>query len=725
MNTQFHANGFTRFVIVCLLATLFLLAGCGRGEEASSGGSAASEQPVKSQALSKAGQLTGTWFRMTEGDLFGIEFLKDNQALVTLEVQAALRGSSGIMVSYSVLEGGRLSLTIPDGETIIYDASLAGDQLELRSQRGVRATEVQKFRRLKPGQTLAQAFEEEKVAKAMARKMRVEALDKFFSQPGLVLGVRDLQPDSPPMLALILGESATGMPAGTQPSGGFSGKAVHDDNPPVLARIEGSLVENQRTGDVQLNVQLGQQLEPATNHPSATQGQFVLQISGDNLRPQILGKVSYGPGREFELELRPDQKMHAQIVKKFEEEKARVAALQESINSLLKDYALLSGRSASPMQHEPNGSSDQILLLRDERSGNLGGEITVTNNHTGGVQILPISLASVMVEGDKTLLVLEAIGRQYTLERDPATGQFTGYWAQGINLPGYATTLELTEALDRAAFQERLDAQRKALARISPEDVFQGFIPHWPNREPNPVSLKLNRDQNGEIHASAFYPMFKSTVTLKGQVRESASGPFIELRFLDIPASPDARIATNMLSMQIRNQIWELRAGDGGSSSQLAGRLKLGGSGSFELRRRDENWQALQRALYNEALNDGSRFVMVHPDPGRMEPSYIELKLDAASQRVSGRYLNTGVRMAGVTDMRRAVSGDLRDMDGWLVLHLVMEQPVGASYRGTDEMDLVVRRHEEKILLNGVEYPTPTGRHSPRIDYVELAQARP
>ncbi|WP_305042826.1 hypothetical protein [Geoalkalibacter sp.] len=724
MNTQFHANGFTRIAIVCLLALLLLLAGCGRSEETSPGGSAASDQPVKGQALSKAGQITGIWFRMTEGDLFGIEFLKDNKALVTLEVQVALRGSSGIMVSYNILEGGRLSLTTPDGETIIYDTSLAGDQLELRSQRGVQATEVQRFRRLKPGQTLAQAFEEEKVAKALARKKRIEALDAFFSQPGLVLGVRDPQPTSPPMLALILGETDTGMPAGSQPSGGFSGKAVHDNSPPVLARIEGALVEN-RTGDFQLNVQLGQQLEPVTTRPSATQGQFVLEISGDDKRPQIAGRVSYGQGRDFELELRQDQKMHAQIVKKFKDEKMRVAALQESINSLLKDYALLSGRSASPLQHEPNGSSDQILLLRDERSGNLGGEITVTNNHTGSLQILPISRASIMVEGDKALLLLEAIGRQYTLERDSATGQFTGYWAQGINLPGYAATLELAEALDRAALNERLDAQRKALARISPEDVFQGFIPHWPNREPNPVSLKLNIDQSGAVQASAFYPMFKSTVTFKGQVRESASGPFIELRFLDIPASPGARISTNMFSMQIRNQVWELRVSDGGSSPQLAGRLKLGGSGSFELKQSDEQWQALQRTLYHEALNESRRFIMVHPDPGRREPAYIELKLDAASQRISGVYLNPGVRMTGVTDMRRAVSGDLRDMEGWLVLHLTMEQPVGARNRTTDEMDLLVRRHEDKILLNGVEYPTPTGSHSPRIDYVELAYALP
>ena len=66
---------------------------------------------------------------VNQGDFIGFEFMEDGKVLAT-PITAALTGGA-VMYDYSVLEGGRLSLMTPDGRTVLYKVTLAGDQMEL------------------------------------------------------------------------------------------------------------------------------------------------------------------------------------------------------------------------------------------------------------------------------------------------------------------------------------------------------------------------------------------------------------------------------------------------------------------------------------------------------------------------------------------------------------------------------------------------------------------
>jgi len=100
--------------------TVLTLSGCGDGSETTPSG------PLEGREISRASQLEGTWLGTTEGDFIGFEFMDDGKVLAT-PFTAALTGlSGGAMYSYSILEGGRLSLVAPNGQTQIYGVTIAG-----------------------------------------------------------------------------------------------------------------------------------------------------------------------------------------------------------------------------------------------------------------------------------------------------------------------------------------------------------------------------------------------------------------------------------------------------------------------------------------------------------------------------------------------------------------------------------------------------------------------
>ena len=106
-----------------------VLAGCGGGDD-SSGSSP--EKSLDGDELSDSGDLIGTWVYVTDGDFVGFEFMKEGKALVTPAMAAALTGlNSGMMMSYDVLDGGRLTLSAANGQTQVFHATIDGDLLEL------------------------------------------------------------------------------------------------------------------------------------------------------------------------------------------------------------------------------------------------------------------------------------------------------------------------------------------------------------------------------------------------------------------------------------------------------------------------------------------------------------------------------------------------------------------------------------------------------------------
>ena len=145
-----------------------VLSGCGGGSD-----DASDNGPLDGREVKRASQLEGTWLGVNQGDFVGFEFMDDGKVLAT-PVTAAISG--GAMYSYDVLDGGRLSLMAPNGQTIIYKVTIAGDRMELQGSMMLSSTNSQRFRRLPKGQTLEQGIEEQEKLDAAAYRDELQKL---------------------------------------------------------------------------------------------------------------------------------------------------------------------------------------------------------------------------------------------------------------------------------------------------------------------------------------------------------------------------------------------------------------------------------------------------------------------------------------------------------------------------------------------------------------------
>ena len=210
-------------LLVLFLA--FMLNACGGGGDSSSSG--ASSGPLEGRAVGRASQLEGTWLGLSEGDFIGFEFMDDGKVLAT-PFTAALAGfGGGVMYDYTILDGGRLSLMTPNGQTRVLGVTIAGDQMELTGM-AFAPNNAQRFRRLPNGQTLAQGIEAQERLDAQAYQERYDALTEYIGRTDLVMTQTTPGPNGPAAIALNLVVMGTG-------------RAWHDDAPPHLDEITATI----------------------------------------------------------------------------------------------------------------------------------------------------------------------------------------------------------------------------------------------------------------------------------------------------------------------------------------------------------------------------------------------------------------------------------------------------------------------------------------------------
>jgi hypothetical protein len=129
----------------------------GQGNPGSAATAPEATKPLKGKDLKDSDQILGGWVSAAaEEQLAGMEFLAEGKVLMSFD------GGSAAKLSYSVLEGGRLSMEEPNtGQVLIWNVKLAGEQLELSSERAG-AAEVERtskrLRRLKKDESLAAAM---------------------------------------------------------------------------------------------------------------------------------------------------------------------------------------------------------------------------------------------------------------------------------------------------------------------------------------------------------------------------------------------------------------------------------------------------------------------------------------------------------------------------------------------------------------------------------------
>lgn len=696
-------------IVMVVVVALGGSGGCGGSNASpsstSSTPSADTAKPMAGSALGDAGKLVGRWVCATDCEYDTMEFMKDGKALVG-------GAEMGFTVDYSVLDGGRLSMLLPMGMTTVYEVTIAGDQIELRGQ-GQRIGEgagPQRYRRLKSGETVAQALQAQEQAKAMAHQDRVAALEAFLKQPDLVLAFTESGAGAPPAIALDLAQAGRGP---------FNGKAWHDDKPPHLDAIASQTVVDQQNNTTQVQFQFGPQIQPTAATPQSAGGQVTLNATGDGKNLRIAGKVTVGQGgATYEMVLRSDPSLHAEIVKHFDAEIARIESLKAPITNLLKEYALLRGQSRSAnTQAQPDAA--RIVLVRDPKSGLYGCEGWSVNGGTGTVESFANAAAAVVVANDKPMLrIVCPPRREYLLQlADGSAGKLAGQWHMPGSPTGMPAQFDIVQALDPQARDQYLEAQRSALAQISTDTVFLGLtnddVIGW--QQSYPVALTLTPGAAGSFTGKVSYPSVSLTTNVIGQVQDSPFGPRLLITCTGVDQAGDKN--AQFFSANAQKEVWTLSVTDTNGPLRLIGYWQNAGLGRpVALSQSTDESRAQLREKLTRYLGKDGRFQLLQPlDPN--EQTILEFKLDAASNHVTGKPVSGGRLMGARVDMT-TFDGELKEQDAWLVLTLKQMASKGHPF----DILLLAVEDDGVLHLNGMNRKVAQPVPDHYLDFIAVTQ---
>lgn len=661
------------------------------------------------KAASSSSQFVGQWMATSEGAIETMEFGKDGKVMVSDVVTSAM-GARGMgkTLDYKVLDGGRLSMIAPDGMTITYDATVNGDQLEIRGELVISDNGMQRFRRLKAGETVQAARQAEAAVKAKAYQDRVAALNDFLKQPGLVLttGSTGMSPSIAVELPQIAG-------------GAFSGKAWHEGQPPHLDQISGQLVMDERNNKAQVRIIFGPQMEPVPLQNGG--GQAMLDVTGDAKNLKVAGKVQYGStGTPMDLVLKADAAKHDEIVKKFQAELARIEALKQPVIAAIKDFAIISGKGGAPYQGQPD-TDDYFVLVKADKPGTWRGEGTVTNPQNGQVQVFNAVTARVEVIENKAYLMIASPGRQYQLTiGDVSTGKLDGGWFMPGNPQGKGVDMKIVESADAATRAKQVDAMKLAFAKIGTDTKYYGIGIESSTlsiRLPFPIRLTLTSAAGGNVTGKIYYPSMRVTSSVAGSVVDTLAGPRLQLKTTAIDSSFDDQ--GRFFGNYILKDVWTLAIADGSTPAKLSGSFQnTNGSRNIVIEQRDDAKEAKLKQQLTELLTKGTKFV-VKTSPADNVPYAVELKLDPATGKVAGKLIEGG-RLIGL-NANSTYTGELKEQDGWTWLTTTAK-----TGNQSANSQLMLVEYEGKLRLFGyiqtfnntqAQGPAPTARADRWLDF--------
>jgi len=694
----------SRIAPIIIALSLVVLAGCpkkdssGSSDSSGSGKSSDPSKPMAGRAPTKTSQFKGVWLATTPGDHIGLEFLSDNKCLVSDVVTASLAGGtgSGQMATYDLIDGGRISFVFPTGLTKVYGITVNGDELELKGNQALSlggSGDFQRFRRLKPGQTLMDGMKEQEAIEAKQQQQRSEGVDEFLKRPGLVLTVTQPGEGAPAPIALD---------PGPVNGGNFSGKGWYDERPPHLDAIAGQVSTDKNNGTVSLAVRFGPRMQP----PAAQQsqgGQITLDVTGDPKDLHVTGKVNYG-GHPYEMVLKSDPALHDQIVKHFNDEIARTESLKKPLVDALKDYAVLNGTSGSPYPNQPKPNADQLILFRDPAVKNPGiwrVEGSSLNGQTNASEPITNAAAAIVIANDKPLLRVVSQTREYILQPS-GNGQLAGHWRSPSNPNGQPAQFTVTQALTSQERDQVFAEQRKALTQIPADTIFAGMsFEDSPLglSLPIPVSLRLIPSASGAFTGTATYPSMQCVLNMAGQVQDTPMGPRLLLKYTGIEKN-----AGNNSEFFAKNVAesgsWSLGATDA-TARKLAGQWQRPNSHRpVTLDRATDEWRNQLRTKLAETLAKSGEFYLARPADPAHEPTVLDFSIDPAANKVTAKILSGGY-MIGAKAGLTTFDGDIKDQDGFLTLDITGKS-TAKNVTWIRKPILVVYEDGGTIHLNGL-----------------------
>ena len=666
------------------------LAGCGGGDPPASD----TTQPLEGRHLSKAGQLTGTWMRLSPGEFVGFEFLKDGKVLATL-------GSLGrtTTLDYSVLDGGRLSLVAPGGATTVFATTIDGDLMELSREGGAGNGATQRFRRVPSGQTLAAAVQEHAAALEAERQRRHAALAALLAADDLVVTKSgDVGPAAVLSLKIDHRHSEIG------------GTLVMDDDParddplrPVrLHPVSGSIAPLDAETD---RIRILLNVHPAT----APAGQQDIEGRIELIADGPVEATTLSGGAEFpklwigraDVVLRRDGRLHGAPVAKMEQQLEALRRAMAQVGDPLGGRAVLTGTRAGL-----GGSDPQPVSMTIERI--TGSDRFTATVNLGTREGLTATGELGTVIGRGALYVTLSTGEQWRMHVDEAGRIFAGPWRPNTRADFISSgNIELT--LGRVWTAAEVAAERAAIERFLTVDLrtpkaFTGFVSkgrgddveHWP------VWVELQTAADGTASGRAWLLGQGVGVELTGRL----SGGTLQL-------NTARAMAGSATSRTLAQQRWQLEVTAIDPQPRLGGTMSatMGGSGTAMLAPVDPAATAEARRAMIAALQGGVFTVVNTTISRRPEPAYFRFQVDEATGAITGDAV--GADLTGSTSAALPpglIQGTIAEDRGHVVARLTIEgspEPVRKRDQRRFEFTLVANTLEDDLLLTGWDPPGP------------------
>lgn len=622
--------------VLMLCALLALLAGCG-DDTSRSIASKIDEGPGKPVKNEK--QLTGSWYGPAGQEIAGFEFTGDSQVMVTLASRDPLQLGSTMKWSYGLLDGGRLALTQPNGQTRIMTAAISGKTLSIAAENNPNT--IARYLKLED-QSIAQAHQQEAQRIVERHQNMLQDAYAFLNKPKLVLVSGD------PGLRLSReafeisgnpevwsGTAYTEIPVATQRSARVSMRPSSPGQPIVL------------------EIALLDTLGPPGQHAIQPRTEL-FTVAGEP------GNLSItGGGRK----LVADAKVFDELVGNYQRIKAeRETALNRFLDQF-GAYAWLQG--GYHYQSVKGPAQQQMAFVLKRVDGQPAFEFVQIHRGTDPDWNLDLKFNAyqqipVLFNEGKPVLRLPDQTVLAAVEEDGKTV------FRGSNRASQDALFSLTEVLTQKEVDARQAMVNDYLLSLGKGKTLRGHIQtSGSNGHIAGRILSVSADPQGNVSGSLKALEYGGTYRLTGKYSPTFLGAAMQLQTTELLNGP----YNSMMNGTIRlNLVLDFEKGAAQSPAvhgdlsggYLSGKLVFNETSSGQLK--DERQQ-----LVKLLGGDGGDFTPVQPRSNRGQPTY-RIKLDSSSGKISGTISESRNHL--LPNGPVTFTGELMEQDGYVYIHL-------------------------------------------------------
>ena len=497
-----------KLIPILTTAVLLTLSGCGESGEkpaaapvgaAARGAAKEVEQPLKGRDVSRASELVGVWMRTSEGELLGLEFLKNDQVIVTLG-----RGSppAAMTMNYTLLDGGRLSLVAGGGATTLYQTTRNKDMLELTPETAGAGSRPQRFLKLASGQTLTDGLKARAAELDQERMARAQALGRLLKQEGLIIRPPEGGTEAWVAALAIADSSDVGV--------GFEGTLTLDPNinradvlrPMTVHPFRASTSPaDEFTGHIRVAIDIGPAQEPGDE--GDVRGRIELLSTGSIESADFTGTANipnrFAPG--LAAALQRDNAAAEAVEAALAAQRAARAAVIKVVTDAVGGRVVLRGEKTSLGGGAPVPIEVTIEIGADQKMYTAvvtaGGAMQGRGPQTG-------QAAVGLVLGRGALYVALPTGEQWRLHVEE-DGSLKGPWRPNPRAD-FISSGNVALAVERVWTVAEVEAERAAIARFMKEGLstprrFTGLVTRGrgDDVEYHPVTLTLAATPDGAV----------------------------------------------------------------------------------------------------------------------------------------------------------------------------------------------------------------------------------